>query len=95
MNTKNEYIRKMQAKLEELSIEIDKLTARKDEIKADVKVEYDEMIAALKVKLDGARLKTEELKHAGEHAWEDLKTGIDAVKTSIGEAIESARSRFK
>ena len=95
MNSKEEYIRKMQAQLEELNTEIDRLTTRAGEAKADVMDEYNEIITALKARLEGARVNIEELQQAGENAWDDLKNGIDTVWSSIQEAISSARSRFK
>jgi hypothetical protein len=39
--------------------------------------------------------KLTELKNAGEDAWEDLKTGIDNAWNSLGNALESAASRFR
>ena len=95
MNSKEEYIRKMQAKLEELNAEIDTLTAKAGEVRADVKNEYNEQIASLKTKQVAARQKIEELQQAGENAWKDLKSGIELAWSAMGEAIDSARSRFK
>jgi hypothetical protein len=40
MNSRDEYIRKMQAKLEEWNAEIDALSAKAGEVTADVKKEY-------------------------------------------------------
>lgn len=95
MKSREEYIRKMQTKLEELNDEIDVLTARAGEVKADVRNEYNEQIESLKAKQAAARQKIEELQHAGESAWEDVKSGIELAWTAMGEAIDSARSRFK
>jgi hypothetical protein len=95
MSNREEYIHKMQAKLEEWNSEIDTLTAKAGEVTADVKHEYREQIESLKAKQASARLKIDELKHSGEGAWGDLKTGIELAWTSMGEAIDSARSRFK
>ena len=95
MNSKEEYIRKMQAKLEELNAEIDTLTAKAGEVRADVRNEYNEQIASLKTKQVAARQKIEELQQAGESAWKDLKSGIELAWSAMGEAIDSARSRFK
>ncbi len=95
MNSRDEYIRKMQAKLEEWNAEIDTLTAKAGGVKADVKNEYNEQIESLKAKQASARQKIEELQRAGESAWVDLKSGIDLAWTAMGEAIDSARSRFK
>ena len=95
MSTRDEYIRKMQAKLEEWNAEIDKLTEKAGEVSAGARNEYNEQIESLKAKQAAARQKIEELQQAGEGAWEDLKSGIELAWTAIGEAINSARSRFK
>ncbi|HBA72941.1 MAG: hypothetical protein V1791_16075 [Pseudomonadota bacterium] len=95
MSTKDEYIRKMHAKLEEWSADIDSLTTKANEVSEDVRREFQDQIAALKVKQASARQKIEELQKGGDSAWEDLKTGIDLAWTAIGESIDSAKSRFK
>jgi outer membrane murein-binding lipoprotein Lpp len=95
MNSRDEYVRKMQAKLEEWNAEIDTLAARADKVTSDIRSEYAGQIAALKVKQATARQKIEELQHSGEGAWQDMKSGIDLAWTAMGEAIDSARSRFK
>ena len=95
MNSREEYVRKMQAKLEEWNSEIDTLTAKASKVTSDVGNEYNEQIEALKSKQSEARQKIEELRQSGESAWEDLKSGIELAWTAMGEAIDSARSRFK
>jgi uncharacterized coiled-coil DUF342 family protein len=95
MSNRDEYIQKMQAKLEEWNADIDSLTAKASEVSADVRSEYNEQIASLKTKQAAARQKIEELQQAGESAWEDLKAGIELARTAIGEAIDSARARFR
>ncbi len=95
MSSRDEYIRKMQAKLDEWNAEIDTLAAKGSEVTADVKKEYHAQIESLKAKQVVARQKIEELQQAGESAWGDLKSGADLAWTAIGEAIDSARSRFK
>ena len=95
MNSREEYIRKMQAKLEEWNADIDALTAKAGKVSSDVKNEYNEQIESLKAKQAAARQKIEELQHSGESAWGDLKSGIELAWTAMGEAIDSARSRFK
>jgi uncharacterized coiled-coil DUF342 family protein len=95
MSTREEYIRKMQAKLEEWNADIDSMTARASEVTEDVRREYNDQIAVLKAKQAAAQQKIEELQKEGGSAWEDLKAGIDLAWTAIGESIDSARSRFK
>ena len=95
MSNREEYILKMQAKLEEWNTDIGTLTAKASEVAADVKHEYHDQIESLKAKQAAARQKIEELQHSGEGAWGDLKTGIELAWSSMGDAIDSARSRFK
>jgi len=92
MSTREEYIRTLQAKLAKWNAEIEALTTA---VRSDVKVEYFEQIESLKAKHATARQKLDELQHAGEGAWEDLKSGIELAWTAMGEAIDSARSRLK
>lgn len=94
MSTRDEYVRRMQAKLEEWNADIDALTARGSEVSAEMKHEYQQQIEALKAKQAGARQKMEELQKSGESAWDDLKAGIELAWTAIGEAVDSAKSRF-
>jgi len=95
MSNKEEYIRKMHAKLEEWNTEIDTLTARAGEVAADVKNEYSGQIESLKEKQASARQKIEEIQKAGGTAWVDVKSGIDLAWTAMGGAINSAKSRFR
>lgn len=95
MSTRDEYVRKMQAKLEEWNAEIDTLTAKASSVTTDAKSEFREQIESLKAKQEAARQRIEELQHAGESAWEDLKSGIELAWTAMTEAIESAKTRFK
>lgn len=95
MSNRDEYIQKMQVKLEEWNADIDSLTAKVSEVSADVRSEYNEQIASLKTKQAAARQKIEELQQAGESAWEDLKAGIELAWIAIGEAVDSAGSRFR
>lgn len=95
MSTKDEYVRKMHAKLEEWSADIDLLTTKANEVSEDVRRDFHDQIASLKVKQAAAQQKIEELQKVGDSAWEDLKAGIDLAWTAIGESIDSAKSRFK
>ena len=95
MNTRDEYVRKLQEKLGEWNAEIDRLVARAGDVKAEAKQEYAEQIESLQTKRAAALAKIEELQKSGESAWEDLKSGIELAWAAMGEAINSAKSRFK
>jgi hypothetical protein len=95
MSNREEYVRIMQAKLEEWNADIDVLAAKAEGVKEDLKHEYTEQIEALKVKQTEAKQKIEELQLTGEVAWEDIKAGAELAWGAISEAIDSAKSRFK
>ncbi|HBA71686.1 MAG: hypothetical protein A2X82_09365 [Geobacteraceae bacterium GWC2_55_20] len=95
MKSKEEYLRVMQAKLEEWNADIDVLTDKASEVSSEVRAEYNDQIAVLKTKQASARQKIDELQKSGGSAWEDLKAGIELAWSAIGEAVDSAKSRFK
>ncbi|MBC8287171.1 MAG: coiled coil domain-containing protein [Nitrospinae bacterium] len=93
MNTKDEYIKKMEVKMDEWSGEILKVRAEKAE--ADLKINYMVDIEKLREKQATAKKKLSELNDAGEDAWEDIKTGIESSWAELKKGIASATSRFK
>lgn len=95
MNSRDEYVLKLQAKLEEWNTEIDKLNARVGEATTDVLLDYYEQIESLKVMQSNAKLKIEELKQSRESAWEDLTSAMEKSWQTMEDALHSAFSRFK
>lgn len=95
MRDREEYVRKMHAKLNELNAEIDLLAAKAGEVAAGVQQEFREQIGLLKVKQAAVRHKLGELNDSRGNAWHDMKSGIDLAWNAIREALDSARSRFK
>ena len=89
------YEEKFDAQLKEWSAEIALLNAKADKAKAEAKIEYYKTIETLQGKQDAARTKLQELRTAGDDAWEDLKTGAENVWTEVKTAFQSAASRFK
>jgi hypothetical protein len=89
------YEEKFDAQLKEWSAEIAQLKAKADKARAEAKIEYYKTIETLQGKQDAARTKLQELRTAGDDAWEDLKTGAENVWTEVKTAFNSAASRFK
>ncbi len=91
MNSRAEYLRKLEEKLEEWNAEIDRLAAKGGDVTGEVTSRLD----SLKAKQAQGREKLRELQQSGEGAWEDLKSGAEFSWAAMGEAMSSARSRFK
>lgn len=94
METKERYVRTMQAKLDEWSAEVDELSTRASQVTAGLRTEYGAQIDVLQAKQEVARQKLEELQRSSSDAWKDLKGGIESAWKAIGEALDSARSRY-
>lgn len=94
MTTRHEYIEKFKNKLDEWDADIDVLEAKAQQTTAELKVEFVDQLASLRVKRDIAKLKLAEMMDASEEAWEDIKAGTDEAWTSLKQAIEKARSHL-
>ena len=95
MATKEAYVQKLHAKIDEWNAEIDKLKAKSDSVKAKKKAEYQKELEALRSKREALKEKVDQLSGAGENAWQDLKAGIDGALKSLETAVKSAKSRFQ
>jgi uncharacterized coiled-coil DUF342 family protein len=89
------YEEKLEAQMREWNAQIDLLKAKADTAKAEAKVEYYARIEALQQKRDKARAKLQELKAAGDEAWEELKAGAEKAWAEVKSAIHDATSKFK
>lgn len=95
MITRDEFVRKMHARLDQWNADIDALKAKADSAEADARAEYHKQLETLRTRRDDARSKLHELEAAGENAWEDLKAGVEMAWDAVSEAVRSATSRFK
>jgi chromosome segregation ATPase len=93
-DTRDAYVEKMKAKLDEWNADIAKLEARARQKETDAQKRYQERIASIKEKRNAVEEDLDKLRRAGSDAWEDLKTGFEMAADSLGEALRSARSRF-
>ena len=89
------YEEKLAAQLKEWSAQIALLKAKADNAKADAKIEYYKTVDALQHKQNEARVKLQELKTAGDGAWEDVKAGAEKAWAEVKTALHDATSRFK
>ena len=95
MKSKEAYIQKLHAKIDEWNADIDRLKAKADQVEANSKIEYQKQIQALKTNRDEIEKKISEISRSSENAWEDLKAGVDLAWEAMSEAIKSATTRFK
>ena len=95
MSTKDAYVQKLHAKLDEWNAQIDKMKAKAHLAEADSRIEYNKRIAELQEQRSETKQKIEALRDAGKSAWGDLKSGVQLAVESMEQALNSAKSRFK
>ena len=98
METKDTYSKKMKAKFEDLNhkwnLERNKLEAKAQHAKVEVKKKFEEQLTALQKSRETMRQKLNQVDTASEDAWKDFKEGVDNAWKSLNEAIKKARSHF-
>ena len=94
MNTRDEYVAKAQAKLDQWNAQIDELEARARQAKAQEVQKHQERIADLKRKRDEAQQKLEEIQGAGEDAWGSLKSGAEELWQDLTTTLQESKNAF-
>jgi len=98
METKDSYSKKMKKMLDDLnykwSIEHDKLGAKAQHAKVEVKKKFEDQLKTLQESREKMGRKLGQIDNAGEEAWKDVKKGVDSAWHSLNEAIKKARSHF-
>jgi multidrug resistance efflux pump len=89
------YEEMLDAQVKEWNAQIELLKTKADKARAEVKIEYYKTIEALQHKQNDAKAKLQELKTAGDEAWEDLKTGAEKAWAEVKAAYHDASSRFR
>lgn len=94
MSTRDEYVAKWQAKLDEWNADIDLLEAKARQVKAQMTQDHHERLAALKSKRDQAAEKLKEVQAASDAAWDNLKARSEEIWDGLKEALEETKQAY-
>lgn len=89
------YIDKLAGQLKEWDAELEKMEAKTQKAKADIKADYESKIEELREKKEVAQNKLKEVKSASEDSWEELKSGAEDAFNDMKTAFKSALSKFR
>ncbi|MDF2875283.1 MAG: hypothetical protein K0R22_1966 [Sporomusa sp.] len=95
MEKRNLYIEKIEANLAQYNAKLVEMRAKAAEVQADMKLEYLNQIEKVEKMRDDVKDKHNQLKHASENAWEDVKSGTEKAWNELTEAVDRATHRFK
>ncbi len=92
--TKEEFRKKLDARLKELDTEIVKLREKGHDLKDEAKVKWDQKLAELEAKRDAARVKLAEAADSSAEAWKDLQKGVQSAWDDMDKAFAEASREF-
>lgn len=99
MINKDELMKEMKKRFDDLNyrwnIERNKLEARAQHESADAIKTFEEKREALRQYQLQMKEKLKELDGAGEHAWRDMKDGVEDAWKTLSTAFDKATSHFK
>ena len=92
--TREEFLKKLDARLQELDAEIVKLREKGHDLKDEAKEKWDQNLVELETKRDAARAKLAEVKDSSAEAWKDLQKGAQAAWEDMDKAFHEASHEF-
>lgn len=95
MEKRNVYIKKLEENLTVCDAKLAEMKAKVAEVQADMKAEYLSQVEILEKKRNEFAAKYEQLKEAGEHAWDDVKLGTEKAWDELEDSIKKAIAHFK
>jgi DNA repair exonuclease SbcCD ATPase subunit len=94
MAERSDYLKKLEAQLEEWDAEIDKLQAKTKGAQADAQRQYAELLSQFRTRRKEAVAMMDKFQKAGEDAQKDMQVGLEAAWSSLRDAMSKAQSRF-
>ena len=94
-SSRDQYVSKMKAQLDEWNASIAALEERGSEIKEDAKVKYHEQLVALRARRAEGEKKLEEVQAATESTWEQVKLESDNVWEAFKDSYQAFAAHFK
>jgi len=92
--TKEEFQKKLDARLKELDAEIAKLREKGRDLKDKAKTDWDQKMAELETKRVAARAKLAEVSHSSAEAWKDVQKGAQSAWDEVDKAFREASREF-
>ena len=92
--TKEEFQKKLEARLKELDGEIAKLREKGRDLKDQAKADWDRKIADLEKKRDAAGTKLAEVRDSSAEAWKDMQKGAQSAWDELDKAFRDASREF-
>jgi hypothetical protein len=94
MDTRDAFVVKMKAQLDQWNAELDQLEARAHLVQAEQQLAYHEHLATLRQHCHEAQLRLAQIQQATGGAWEEMRQGVEAAWNLLVQAFAHARARM-
>ena len=94
MDSRDAFIAKLKAQLDEWNAELDQMEARAREAQADQQIAYHEHIADIRRHRDDFQQRFAQIQQATGNAWEEMTKGVEDAWARMGQAFAHARARL-
>lgn len=92
--TREEYVERLKAKLDEWNAELAKLEAESDKARQQLSEQFKAQLEEARKRRDETQQYLTQLQKANEAAWQDMADGAEQAWQAFSEAFKRARSRF-
>jgi archaellum component FlaC len=95
MDSKDAYIQRFQAQLDEWKNDLERLRIKADQADAEARIEYQKQVDELEARRQEMRKQAEKVMQASEDSWKDMKQTADNAWREFDNAFKRAMDRFK
>lgn len=95
MTTRDAYLQKTEARLDELKAELLRYEARARALEADARLELEGKLTDLQQKREDLGDRISQIREAGADSWEALKDGVDHALDELTSGLAKAKERLE
>ena len=95
MSSRDEYLQKFKAQLDEWNADIDNLEAKAREAQAEAQAQYHEQLESMREMRNDALKRYSEMQSATVEAWDTMVAGAEKTWQTWIDTFAEARSKFK
>ena len=95
MSTRDAYVQKLKAQIDDWKADIAKFEAKAGQAAADARVKYEQSLDSLRADRDKVGEKIEQIQQSSDDAWEEFQAGAEGLWERTKAAFAAAKAEFE
>ena len=95
ISEKEAYLKKLSARLKQKEIDIEKMQAKVDAAKGDLREAHLKEIKELRMKKNTVLDNMKQLQESGEEMWDEIKKGVDKSWSELRDAFSTVYAKLR